>query len=52
MLFANLIKFYRSDAHLIFELMTKLGSTHSDMILKTYHKILGIDKKYLSKEPF
>jgi hypothetical protein len=36
---------------MIFELMTKLGKSHSKLVMNIYHKILDVDKRFLAKEP-
>lgn len=47
----NLGVFAQQDQHQIFKLMQKLGDNHSGEIIKVYHKILNVDKKYLTQEP-
>jgi hypothetical protein len=47
----NLNVFVAQDQHLIFKLMQKIGYNHSGDIIKIYHKILNVDKKYLTQEP-
>ena len=44
----NLGVFAQQDQHQIFKLMQKLGDNHSGEIIKVYHKILNVDKKYLT----
>ena len=47
----NLAKYHSEDQHMIFELMKKLGKSHSNLIINIYHKILDVDKRFLAKEP-
>lgn len=47
----NLVKYHSEDQHMIFELMRKLGKSHSKLVINIYHKILDVDKRFLAKEP-
>jgi hypothetical protein len=49
-LMTNLSKF-EQDQQMIFELMRKLGKSHSSLVLNIYHRILDVDKRFLAKEP-
>ena len=53
-LVTNLWKYQHSkeDQIMIYAVLKKIGSnkSHALLIVKRYHQILGIDKKYLSKE--
>ena len=47
-LLKNLIKYAHQDKHMIFRLMRKLGKSHHNLIVGSYHKILDVDKRFLS----
>lgn len=36
---------------MIFRLMRKLGKSHHKLIVSSYHKILDVDKRFLSQGP-
>eukprot|EP00351_Strombidinopsis_sp_SopsisLIS2011_P006487 CAMPEP_0116885482 /NCGR_PEP_ID=MMETSP0463-20121206/18840_1 /TAXON_ID=181622 /ORGANISM="Strombidinopsis sp, Strain SopsisLIS2011" /LENGTH=143 /DNA_ID=CAMNT_0004543963 /DNA_START=512 /DNA_END=940 /DNA_ORIENTATION=- len=50
-IFINLGRFKQQDRDKIFSLVQRLGKTHSKIVQGIYYKILGIDKRFLAKEP-
>jgi len=50
-LWLNLEKFGHQDKHMIFTLMSQLGSSHKQLVAKTFDSILAIDKRFLCGEP-